>query len=157
MRYALNLLNIEFMFGVLAAYITRKSTYQNHPAWLILIGFIVSLLMIIIITAEHSLYLHLVLAFGLMLLVIGFVLLERTFEIPWSASLVMLGSASYSIYLIHNPLLSLTQRFAWKVEMDWMFALFFGITTSLLIGIVYHLIIERPAITFFGKSIREKY
>lgn len=79
----------------------------------------------------------------------GFALLEGSRTLSWPLLLMLLGNASYSIYLIHNPLLSITQRLAGRLELDWLLALMGGVVVSILAGLIYYKLIERPALRFF--------
>jgi peptidoglycan/LPS O-acetylase OafA/YrhL len=60
--------------------------------------------------------------------------------------MVLLGDASYSIYLIHNPLLSITSRIAGKFHnfASWGLGMLVGVAASVVIGVLYHLFLERP-------------
>ncbi len=83
------------------------------------------------------------------ILIVGFAKLERDAILLWPSFLLLLGDASYSIYLVHNPLLSVSQRIVGKFEIYWVGAMVFGVFVSLLIGLLYFLSVERPAITYF--------
>jgi len=153
-RYPLSLLNIEFMFGVLAAWIVRESGVRLAPSWWVITGAALALIMLALMTAENLPFLRLVFSFGLALVVIGFALLERASTLAWPTLLLLIGNASYSLYLIHNPLLSVTQRVAGRFEFDWVVALIFGVAVSLLVGLTYYGLIERQALKFFRHSIK---
>ena len=68
----------------------------------------------------------------------------------------MMGNASYSIYLVHNPLLSVTQRLAVRIGLTWGWGLLFGIVCSIVAGYVYYLAVERPALRFFQNYSKER-
>jgi exopolysaccharide production protein ExoZ len=64
------------------------------------------------------------------------------FSVPhW---LVFGGAASYAIYLIHNPLLSLTSRLFAMIGVEWVGALIASAAICVLAGAVYYVIWERP-------------
>lgn len=86
---------------------------------------------------------------GLALVIIGFAFYERITSLAWPAALLLLGNASFSIYLIHNPLLSVTQRLAAQLQFDVVTALVMGIALSLLAGFAYYRLVERPSLRFF--------
>jgi exopolysaccharide production protein ExoZ len=60
---------------------------------------------------------------------------RELFRVPgW---LVFLGAASYSLYLVHTPLISAVARFSPVILVT-------GIAVSFAGGIAYHLWVERP-------------
>jgi len=71
--------------------------------------------------------------------------------------LLLLGSASYSIYLIHNPLLSVLNRIVNKLDMVSFLdakVIFLSIVIICVVaGIVLHLLIEKPIL----KYLRNKF
>jgi exopolysaccharide production protein ExoZ len=86
--------------------------------------------------------------------VLGGVLLERQGNLitpPW---MVRLGDASYSIYLVHNPLLSVTSRLAGRLYLltSWWFGMVVGVVVSVVIGVLYYKTIEKPLIRLFRKE-----
>ena len=76
--------------------------------------------------------------------------------LPWACNLeikeklyipeafVFGGAVSYSIYLIHNPLLSLTSRILHFLNVGWIEAIVLSIILSMSAGAVYFLIWEKP-------------
>ncbi|MEQ1779391.1 MAG: acyltransferase [Nitrosomonas sp.] len=154
--YPLSLMNIEFMFGVLAAWIVKGSKLRIPPSIWMAAGTALSLAMLAYMQPDNLPLTRLVFAFGLALVVVGFALLERNQILPWPTILLLLGNASYSIYLIHNPLLSLTQRLAGRFEFDWLMALMGGVVISILVGLIYYKLVERPALGFFRTRFDRK-
>ncbi len=64
------------------------------------------------------------------------------FSVPrW---LVFGGAASYAIYLIHNPLLSLTSRVFVFIGVGWVGALIASAVICVLAGVAYYAMWERP-------------
>lgn len=148
------MLNIEFMFGVLAAWMVRGLATRIAPGWWMLAGTTLALSMLASITTENLPFMRLAFAFGLALIVVGFALLERNTSLAWPAILLLIGNASYSIYLIHNPLLSVTQRIAGRLELGWLDGMIFGVVLSVLAGLAYYRLIERPALGFFRHRMK---
>jgi hypothetical protein len=153
-RYPLSLMNIEFMFGVLAAWIVNGSGLRVTPSWWLAAGATLALAMLVLMSPGNLPFVRLAFAFGLALVVVGFALIERGRTLPWPALFLLLGNASYSIYLIHNPLLSVTQRLAGKLELNWLMALLGGVVISVLAGLIYYRLIERPALGFFRNRFK---
>ena len=153
-RYPLSLMNIEFMFGVLAAWIVTRSGSDVIPAGWLAAGATLAIAMLAWISPDNLRFVRLAFAFGLALIMVGFALLEKSRTLPWPATLLLLGDASYSIYLIHNPLLSVTQRVAGKLELGSLVALLAGVVISVFAGLIYYMLIERPAVGFFRNRQR---
>lgn len=147
--YPLGWINFEFMLGVLAAWVVRSAIYTGKPTRLIVLGLAVVLVMLPAMHLAPSAYFRLLLALGLALVITGFALLEKSVSLPWPGWLLMMGNASYSIYLVHNPLLSVTQRLAGRMGLDWASAMLFGVALSLLAGYVYYLLVERRVVNYF--------
>lgn len=80
---------------------------------------------------------------------LGVAIRERQQTLAWPALLLALGNASYSIYLVHNPLLSFTQRLAGRFELGWVGGWLWGGAASLLLGYLYFLWVEKPLLRFF--------
>jgi len=94
-------------------------------------------------------------AFGLALIVLGIVSIEQHYKhFKYPAIFLLLGNASYSIYLIHNPLLSITQRVLDKIPfMNWQLGMLLGIGFSIMAGLLYYALVEKPAIQLARKLL----
>ena len=157
LRYPLSLLNLEFMLGVAAAWLIKSQVVHGAGRWLVAIGAAVSCLAFwLMATSGKAAVLHLLLALGLALLIMGFAVLEQVAPFKWPALLLVLGNASYSIYLIHNPFLSISQRLAGQVGLAWPPAMLLGVVLSLFVGWLYYLIVERRALRFVKASAISK-
>lgn len=146
--YPLSLLNIEFMFGVLAALYARRPGPRADPRVLLAAGGAAAISALVFISPENLDWVRVVFAFGLTLIMVGYVLREQLGPLKWYGLFLVIGNASYSIYLIHNPLLSVTQRIAGKLEANWVVAMLAGVCISLLAGYVYSRLIEMPAAAY---------
>ena len=158
MLYPLSVLNIEFMFGVLSAWtvilIARAGEGQRLITYsLIILGIAVAVGSFFQINGEPDKWMRLAFAFGLAMIISGFSILEQTIVLPWPAWTLMMGNASYAIYLVHDPLLAITQRFAGKVQFGWLSAMIFGVVMSMLVGYFYHRAVEQPLINYFRRKI----
>ena len=160
LRYPLSVLNIEFMLGVVAAWIVKSWTARGRPSsnwgWVVVFGALVVCLGLALISDGSSSSPRMLFAFGLAVLIVGFAIREQSSSLYWPALFLLIGNASYSIYLVHNPLLSFTQRLAARLGLAWGGGLAFGVVCSLLAGYAYYLAVERPALWFFQKYSRYK-
>jgi peptidoglycan/LPS O-acetylase OafA/YrhL len=81
----------------------------------------------------------------------------RLFEHPW---VVTLGAFSYSLYLIHGPVLVLVRYFLFNLPISpSMFATtsyLLGVPMSLLISYWFYLVFERPFMSSFLKKRKPK-
>ena len=151
LRYPLSVLNLEFMLGVLAATLYGQASVRFRPSIMVTTGGVLSIIMLLLLYAEVVGGHRLGLACGLAALILGLARWEQARPIAWPSALLALGHASYSIYLIHNPLLSVTQRLAGRFDMIWPLALLLGVLVSVAAGYVYFMGIERPASRVFRR------
>lgn len=124
LRYPLSALNMEFMLGVLAAWVVRIWTLRFRPGtgwWLFVVaGILVACVGLLLIRNDATSYApRLAFALGLGLLIVGSAIREQATALHWPSILLVMGNASYSIYLVHNPLLSLTQRLVARMGLAW--------------------------------------
>lgn len=156
LRYPLSLLNIEFMLGVGAAWLLRKHAHQWNGLALVAAGSALTGVALWLMAPAKDEYLRLLLAVGLALLIVGFAVHEQSNSLQWAAPFSLIGNASYSIYLIHNPLLSVTQRIASAMALEWLGAMAWGVVLSGLAGWVYYRLVETPAGRFFQSRLRSQ-
>jgi len=81
---------------------------------------------------------------------------EQIVAVRWPALLLIFGNGSYSIYLIHNPLLSVTQRVAGRIGLTWPGAMVFSVALGVLGGLIYYFLVERPSLRFFQRQLRNQ-
>lgn len=146
--YPMSLLNLEFMLGVLAASYYGRASLRFCTAMMVAGGLLASV-MLFLLYAGYAAGHRLGLALGLAAMMYGIARWEQHRAIAWPLMLMAIGNASYSIYLVHNPLLSLTQRLAGQQGMTWPLALFAGMVISVICGYLYYLWVERPALRLF--------
>jgi len=143
-RFVLAPINLEFLMGIALAVLT----YRSRPLhWVLPIG--VALVAFAIWGATFQFSRQMSPLFGLCLaaLMLPLIQAEIAGRVRVPSGLIYLGAASYSLYLVHNPLLSLTIRVARKIPiLDTVGgSILFGVATSLLVGISYHELVEKPA------------
>ncbi len=92
-------------------------------------------------------------------LMLGAIIVERVRTLKFPATLRLLGDASYAVYLVHSPVISVMAAINHKF--------FFGmlpeqavflivLTTSVVAGVVFHMIIERPLLSILRRIGKRK-
>ena len=91
------------------------------------------------------------LAYGIAsgIIILGLAQSERAGQFRVGPVLTLLGAASYSIYLVHSPMLGYTARVMVMVGLfpgvpDWC-AMLVAVLSAVSAGIAFHLLVERPA------------
>ena len=143
--------NIEFIFGfVLAQLVIRKIQFNSIALF--------SLLSLAILSFSYCTFTHLkIFAFDMNLLFATitflsiFIAITRVdLKINKTALLMMVGNATYSIYLIHNPLQVILIRLFPKINtiLGVIVGLVIVLILSCAIGYGYYLVFEKKAIRF---------
>jgi peptidoglycan/LPS O-acetylase OafA/YrhL len=154
----LNPINLEFCCGLACALGYRAISVRYGP-WLILVGLAV-LLFFFVEFGDDAIgsfgnKSHAVFGLGIALLILGVALQEKAPGLSVPTILVRLGDASYAIYLIHVPLISLTVRLAAHLPLlnNWFGALCFSSCCAVAAGYAYYRLYERPALAAIRKAV----
>jgi exopolysaccharide production protein ExoZ len=154
----LNPINLEFSFGMICALLYRRFTNSAQASgWAALaVGAVIAGSYLFIATGEGAD--RLIFGLGASFILLGAVLLERRVSDRVPGALVRLGDASYAIYLLHNPLISLTSRAAAKIAIvdSWAGSLIFSMICVIGSGLLFHSFFERPALSFLRKAIKSR-
>jgi peptidoglycan/LPS O-acetylase OafA/YrhL len=137
-------IDIEFLFGMAVAWLTTRSL----PSWPFLLGGGVLLGTYAALGAQVD---HRVLfALSVAMLLVTIVQLEQDGRIRAPRMGVFLGDASYAIYLVHMPIVSLLAR---AMPAHWLasFLILFAIGAGS--GVAYHLLLERPALALVRRRL----
>jgi exopolysaccharide production protein ExoZ len=145
-------LNIEFILGMGVAYLSKAFSGRRFAASLLALG---AASFILIASFPISFEHRVMFAAPFSCLVLGAVFLERNARFSTPMFLVRLGDASFSIYLIHNPLLSVTSRMLGYLPFarHWWLGLSVGVASSVLAGVLYHLFVEKPLMAGFQRAL----
>ena len=149
-NYIMSPQNLEFIVGMASAYGFSKLSPKWSP---ILIGCgLISILGYIALGASEPYAVDRV-WFGVSLgpIVLGVAMLERgnaPSPMPW---LLLIGNASYAIYLVHNPVVSLAVRLGAMLNASWELAFFLCVLSGLVAGWAYHILIETPGLRLAGR------
>lgn len=112
--------NLEFLLGVSAYYISKKYFIRTPASILLISGFLFFLSPLyaekIALTDKESHLRILFLGIPAFFILLALVSLERNNKIKISNFFIVLGNASYLLYLIHYPLLSALNKIAVKLN-----------------------------------------
>lgn len=140
--------NLEFILGyLLSCLVTSKFKIKSSYLWFGLVIFL-SLFIILKLNKISCFYFDLNLIFGCASFIIIYIAILNKKKLHKKALLMMIGNATYSIYLVHNPLQMIVIRFLPKIntQISSVFALLFVITLSVAVGYLYSFIFEKKLI-----------
>ncbi|MBI1384684.1 MAG: acyltransferase family protein [Rhizobiales bacterium] len=142
-RFFLGAINLEFLFGVAAALWVANGARRLPPALYVLIG---AAILTLWWWLGAGLEVRVVFGLAVAFIMVGATSAELAGRLGAPSVLILLGNASYAIYLLHNPIVSVTSRLCAKVPIldGWLVAMTVAIAVSVAAGLVYHLAIEKP-------------
>lgn len=135
--HVFNLLILEFVAGVLMSFLFLRLPTAFWPVPTVA-GVILSALYFIVPPTHH-------IPFGLALapLVLGLAQMETHYSLRLPGPILLLGAASYAMYLVHSPLQSLLARVLQPLD-SWILTFTASSVLGIVAGIAYHLLFERP-------------
>jgi len=152
--------NLEFLLGCISAHIVVNNHIQKQGIFIIigLMGFVISWILTIngLLTKSSAFS---ILGYGISstFLIVGSSSFELSRKLCAPKQLIILGDASYSIYLIHAPLISLMFKIFVSVHvMDYLGYFFTATVTwilALLLGCLFHYRIEKPLQIYLRKRL----
>ncbi len=158
--FLLNTHNIQFLFGIFSAIVVQRNRlhYMYFLAGVIMMVLFIAGWQAQIITYVSSPLSTVYLGCCFMFIVIGLCSVEE--KVSYPSWLLFLGASSYSIYLIHNPVISLLNRIAQKIYIyvklpSEVFFLFIAMV-SIGIGIGYYFLWERPSLKYLKSKFCSK-
>lgn len=166
--------NLEFLMGCLSAWIFYK--YPNKikiPFFIFMMG-VFLFLMNGINEVYHNqlLFFHLgrmsdafkdlTFGFASFLIILGVVKLEQTRSLHFPTLFLLIGNASYSIYLIHNYVLGILFRGFSKIVLKFPSSLhmlvidamlMLGFLVSVLVGVLYYHFYEKSVLKYLRRKL----
>jgi exopolysaccharide production protein ExoZ len=143
MEALLNPINLEFCFGLGCA-IGYRVISPRFASRLILLGIGIAAVFFAALGERE----RIVFGAGVAFLVLGFALQEKGLGLHIPAIPVFLGDASYAIYLIHVPVISLVVRLGHHLPFlaNWPASLLLSACSAIAFGCMYYRVYERPAL-----------
>jgi exopolysaccharide production protein ExoZ len=145
LKHLFSYLILEFLAGMIVAHLFVK---RQIPDWrLVLIASIILVTCYIAIPDVHRV------VFGLALAPLVLLLAEWDRKKGWQYPkfMVLLGAASYAIYLIHNPVISLAARLFGSID-SWSVMFVALIVVSTGAGLAFNLFFEKPALKLASRG-----
>ena len=151
-NYFISFHNLEFLFGLsIAWFITNKKQDTINPVIFLIAGISMFLFFVvnsnheIIFLAENLKILYLAICFTTLVLWLSLIDLKHNYSYP--QILQYIGAASYSIYLVHNPVISVLNRLF--IGVNWITPETIFVIISVLAtlsGVLYFQIFEKNAL-----------
>ncbi len=152
--------NLEFLLGIgVAQYAKSNQVTWIKPAYLFLVGAVVFIgsglnesLIHIDHYPVHKLY-HLLYGVGAVLMVGGLVRLSVDLHNYWVVVGTYLGRASYSIYLIHFAVLSVTVKLLLPLHLPIFLNMILLVLSGVVIGSLLYEWVEKPMLAFLRSRL----
>lgn len=151
LRTALDPINLEFIFGIIAAWWVHTGRATPAAATFAAAG--LCLLLWVGLGAERDQ--SFLVGLGIAVLIPTLIRTETAGRFTVPQSLVFLGAASYAIYLVHNLALSFASRAVSIMGVtDWLAGLVASAAMAIAAGVLYYLALERPAMSLARSATR---
>jgi peptidoglycan/LPS O-acetylase OafA/YrhL len=141
----LSTMNIEFVAGMIAAVAVRSLSLVW--ARVVLVVGITGLVGFFAIEGISRLWFGVAMA----IVIVGLVRIELSGSIAAPRWLFFLGNASYAIYLIHGPVISTISGIVVSFGLPWLANMTLCATLGLGGGVLYHLLFEKPALSYVNR------
>jgi peptidoglycan/LPS O-acetylase OafA/YrhL len=147
--------NIEFILGYLLSLLIIYQIKISTKTIIFGLIFLVFFIRVNSISIEHNDFYLNYLFSGITFFVLYLVINNFNKKINRSTVMMVIGNASYSIYLIHNPLQMLILRMYPKIYSvaNVILSLVVVLSLSSLFGYVYYLIFEKKCMSFIKSKI----
>jgi exopolysaccharide production protein ExoZ len=156
-------MNLEFVLGCLAGYIVIKfGSKISKNRWILFGVANVGYVVLLVIFATTKLEFDRISTFAVLsaLLIIGLASIDLKDSPKIPQILTYLGDASYSIFLLHSPLISATTKLVQKANLGKYFDSFFApaliALITVVVGCLFYSLIEKPLTIYLRKNIVEK-
>lgn len=159
-------MNVEFAFGCLVGYYILKFNKIKYRWLLFWAANVAGIILAFLICygglhSDHPIY-NRVISFGLIaaLLILASASIDLKDSIAIPSIFIYLGDASYSLFLLHGPLVSAITKFVAKANLTRLFDNFLVQSLLFLIVIgmccIFYSLVEKPLTAFLRKNIVNK-
>lgn len=156
-----NWYNLEFFFGITLALLVKRISKPLKSVRPAIIIFSVGCLLLLFVffktnvITDNSFFTRVSVGISVSFIILGAVLYERFHRISYPKVLILLGDASYSIYLIHVPVLVVWCRLM-KVPrlgsiLSANISFLLAICVSVSFAVLFHLLIEKRILALSKK------
>lgn len=160
LKFLLNPHNSEFVLGMVVSWLVAKGHPGNLAALVVGVLLVAAYAVGCYYVDIHAVFGHAMLEVSYLGIAFALVVwalcgVEAAWKPRFPKSLVFLGAASYSVYLIHDPVISLLSRAASRfldpnaIPTVVVFLVIVGAAT--FAGVVYHVLWERPSLRVLSK------
>ncbi len=138
-------INVEFVAGMIAAVAVRSLSLVW--ARVVLMAGITGLVGFFAIEEISRVWFGVAMA----IVIAGLVRMEMSGSIVAPHWLFFLGNASYAIYLIHGPVISIASGMLASIALPWLANMTLCAAIGLGGGVLYHLLFEKPALSYVNR------
>lgn len=156
-------MNLEFVFGCLAAYMVIKYNHKVGKYRWILFGIAnLGYVILQILASWEIIWVGRIPSFGVLaaLLIIAATSIDLKDSPKIPDLLIFLGDASYSIYLTHMPVISAITQILQKANLEKYYDGFFApallAVFAVVFGCIFYSLIEKPLTVYLRKNVVEK-
>ncbi|MEG4804500.1 acyltransferase [Microcoleus sp. ARI1-B5] len=156
-------MNLEFVLGGLAAYIVLKYNKKiTNYRWILFgianLGYLILALLVAWGNIEFERINTFAVLAALLIVASTSIDLKDSPRIPYF--FIFLGDASYSIFLIHSPVISASTKIVQKANLGKYFDGFFApamvALLAVVVGCIFYSLIEKPLTVYLRKNVVEK-
>ncbi|NJK73051.1 MAG: acyltransferase [Oscillatoriales cyanobacterium RU_3_3] len=156
-------MNLEFVLGCLAGFILLKlGSKVSKYRWILFGAANLGYLGLLVMSAATELELDRISTFAVLaaLLIVGSAAIDLKDSPKVPKILTYLGDASYSIFLIHSPIVSAATKLVQKANLGRFYDGFFAPALIALIAVVagclFYSLVEKPLTVYLRKNVVEK-
>lgn len=158
-----NPLNLEFLGGLVCALVWRRVKAGTATGAILLLSGVIGLVAAVGSGFITNFYERSILAIPFALILLGGCYLEKGTCLHIPRPLLLLGDASYALYLIHLPLIAVVRRAVPAINRhapilspaaEWTVMALMTIGAGILAGVLYHTLYERPVLRVLRRRLR---